>query len=138
MGPSRPLRRRLGGPTPRSISTSTEDPGMKKTLILFLFLIMLAASPGLCRAQVSGNVAYSQGGGKARAAQNERNKRVLTQNELPPGHTSVFIEASVLMNVRADEYVAVFGVAEEGTTVGECIKKMDATVKQFSDALKPL
>ena len=50
----------------------------------------------------------------------------------------MFVEASVLMNVKADDHVAVFAVAREGETVEECGKKMDATVKAFSDALKPL
>jgi len=50
----------------------------------------------------------------------------------------MFVEASVLMNVKADEYVAVFGVLEEGSTVAECNQKMDATMSEFSGALKQL
>jgi uncharacterized protein YggE len=94
--------------------------------------------PSLCLAQVSGNVGYSQNGGKARAVQNERNKRVLTKEEMPPSSTSTFVEANVLMNVRADEYVVVFGMLQEGETVAECGQKMDTTVKRFSDELKTL
>ena len=44
----------------------------------------------------------------------------------------MFVEANVLMNVKADEYVAVFGVAEEGATVAECATKMEATLKAFA------
>jgi uncharacterized protein YggE len=62
----------------------------------------------------------------------------LTRDELPPTGTSMFVEASVLMNVKADEYVAVFGISREGETVDECGRKMDATIKEFSDELKPL
>src|SRR6185369_8907650 len=47
-------------------------------------------------------------------------------------------DASVLMNVKADEYVAVFGVLQEGATVAECNQKMDATVADFSADLKQL
>ena len=57
---------------------------------------------------------------------------------MPPTGTSMFIEASVLMNVKADEYVAVFGVSEECNTVPECSQKMDATVNGFSGELKRL
>ena len=42
------------------------------------------------------------------------------------------------MNVKADEYVAVFGVLQEGATVAECNQKMDATVADFSADLKQL
>jgi uncharacterized protein YggE len=101
-------------------------------------LTILIACPGLCRGQVGGNVGYAQAGGKAKAEQSERSKRVLTKDELPPTGTSMFVEASVLMNVKADEYVAVFGISREGETVDECGRKMDATIKEFSDALKPL
>ena len=50
----------------------------------------------------------------------------------------MFVESSVLMNVKADEYVAVFGVAREGETLADCSKKMAATVKAFADELKTL
>jgi hypothetical protein len=109
---------------------------MKRALIIIV--VFLASSPGFCRGQVSGNVAYSQSGARAKAEQSERAKRVLTKDELPPTGTSMFVEASVLMNVKADEYVAVFGIAQESESVAECNRKMDATIKEFSDALKPL
>jgi uncharacterized protein YggE len=63
---------------------------------------------------------------------------VLSKEELPPSGNTMFIEASVLMNVKADEYVAVLGITEEGTTVADCARKMDDTVRAFSDALKSL
>ena len=50
----------------------------------------------------------------------------------------MFVDASVLMNVKADEYVATFGVAEEAETVEACQAKMDATIAAFTEALKPL
>jgi uncharacterized protein YggE len=109
---------------------------MQRTSIIALTI--LVAGPGLCRGQFSGNIAYAQGGGKARAEQAERNKRVLTAQELPPSSTSMFVEANVLMNVKADEYVAVFGISQEGDTPAECSRKMDATIKEFSDALRPM
>ena len=81
---------------------------------------------------------YSQAGGKARAEQNEKNKRVLTKEELPPSRNSMFVEANVLMNKRADQYVAVFGITQEGESLADCSRKMDATITQFSGDLKTL
>ncbi len=109
---------------------------MRTFLIAMLAIPFL--TPTLCCAQVGGNVGFAQNGGKGRAVQNERSKRVLTREELPPSATSTFVEANVLMNVRADEYVAVFGVLQEAETVAECNRKMDATIKQFNDELKTL
>jgi uncharacterized protein YggE len=107
-------------------------------LFLSIFAVCLVVGQGVCRGQFGGNVSYAQPGGKARADQNERAKRVLTENDLPPNNTSMFVEASVLLNVKADGYVAVFAIVQEAETVDECNKAMDATVKAFSDGLKAL
>jgi uncharacterized protein YggE len=108
---------------------------MKRVLLISVTAIALH---GVGFAQASGNAGYSQSGGNTRAKQNERSKRVLQQSELPPSATSMFVEANVLMNVKADEYVAVFGVLQEGATVEECNQKMDATVSEFAGQLKQL
>jgi uncharacterized protein YggE len=105
---------------------------------VFFTLLIFIAGYGVSFAQVSGNSSYSQSGGKARAEQNERNKRAMAQGEAPPTGTSMFIEASVLMNLKADEYVAVFGVLQECGAVPECNQKMDATTNQFAGELKQL
>jgi uncharacterized protein YggE len=101
-------------------------------------LLGLFAFPSLCFGQASGNIGFSQGSGKAGAEQNEKAKRVLTKEEMPPTSTSTYVEANILMNVPADEYVAVFGVAQEGESVAECGRKIDVTIKQFTDELKTL
>ena len=103
---------------------------------LMLALVVIASGYG--HAQISGNSGYEPGGGKARAEQSERNERVLSAQELPPTNTSMFVDADVLMNVKADEYVAVFGVSQEGSSVEDADERMDATVKTFTDALKAL
>ncbi|HXR08295.1 MAG TPA: SIMPL domain-containing protein [Candidatus Acidoferrum sp.] len=108
---------------------------MKTSLLLALGLLAQSSD---CFSQASGNMAYGQPYGKLRPEQNERDKRLLQPGELPPGSNTMFVEASVLMNVLADEYVAVFAVAQEGATPVECHQKMDAVLKQFMDALKPL
>jgi uncharacterized protein YggE len=105
---------------------------------VFFTLLIFIAGYGVCLAQVSGNSSYAQTGGKARAEQNERNKRAMAQGEAPPTGTSMFIEASVFMNLKADEYVAVFGVLQECGAVPECNQKMDATTNQFAGELKQL
>ena len=107
-----------------------------KRVLLILLVMTGGAVTGY--GQASGNVAYSQSGGNAHAEQNERNKRALTPVEMPPSATTMFVEASVLMNVKADEYVAIFGVNQECVTVPECNQQMDATVAGFSGELQRL
>lgn len=109
---------------------------MKRNLFLILFTLALA---GPCRAQASGNVGYSQSGsGKARAEAIERSKRMPQQGEQPPSPTTMFVESAVLLNVKADEFVAVFGLLQECVTVAECNQKMDATVGEFTAGLRQL
>ncbi|HEV2473298.1 MAG TPA: SIMPL domain-containing protein [Chthonomonadales bacterium] len=101
---------------------------MKQAVIALLLLTVPAS---MCAAQVAGNVAYGQASGRAQAEQNERAKRVIGKEDVPPTSTSLFIDAHVLMNVRASEYVAVFGVQVEAATPAECGAKMDAAVGRF-------
>ncbi len=108
---------------------------MKRVLLI---LLMMTGGAVTAYGQASGNVAYSQSGGNAHAEQNERNKRALTPVEMPPSATTMFVEASILMNVKADEYVAIFGVNQECVTVPECNQQMDATVAGFSGELQRL
>lgn len=105
---------------------------------LIACLSMLVFSPAVGLGQASGNAAFSQASAKARAELSQQKMRTLTKDEQPPTATSTFVEASVLMNVKADEYIAVFGIVQEGATVAECNDKMAATVKGFSDAIAPL
>ncbi|MEW6210040.1 MAG: SIMPL domain-containing protein, partial [Acidobacteriota bacterium] len=49
-----------------------------------------------------------------------------------------YVEANVLMNMKADEYIAVFGLAQEGPTLADANQKMDAQLKQFIAALDAL
>ena len=110
---------------------------MKRMLPLIPLLLLLLSAD--CFAQASGNIGYSQGGsGRARADANERNKRAVQKDDQPPTATSMFVDASVLMNVKADQFVAVFGLLQECATVAECNQKMDATVAGFKTGLKGL
>jgi len=47
-------------------------------------LVILSLTFCAAVAQVGGNVGYGQGGGRARAEQNERAKRQMTREEMPP------------------------------------------------------
>ena len=98
--------------------------------------ILLSCGAGL--AQTSGNIGYQQNGGKAKAEQIERGERVVAKDDLPPTNTSMFVDADVLMNVKADEFVAVFGIAQEGASVEEADDKMAAVIKQFTESLRAL
>lgn len=106
--------------------------------VIVSLVLAFCTIPHACLAQFGGNASYSQSSNSDRAAQNEHDKRQIGPNEMPPNGTCLFIEASVLMNVKADEYVAVFGVMQEGATVAECNQKMDATVKEFVAQVKKL
>jgi uncharacterized protein YggE len=101
-------------------------------------LLILALAPSAGIAQVGGNARYGRENARAQAEQAERAKRQLTREEMPPSDSTMFVDASVLMNVRADEFVATFGLAEEAETVEACQAKMDATVAALTEALRPL
>ncbi|MGA2661640.1 MAG: hypothetical protein ABSH34_29510 [Verrucomicrobiota bacterium] len=107
---------------------------VKISLLLALGLVVQHSE---CFPQASGNIAYSQPYGKLRPEQNERDKRLLPQSETPPDTNTMFLDSSVLMNVLADECVAVFALSQEGDTPLDCSQKMNALLKQFIDALKP-
>lgn len=116
---------------------------MKRALLVVLSLV---STSQVSFAQYGGNASASAMAGSSAVyrgdnrspAAIERAKRQLTPAELRDDGTSHFIEASVLMNVKADEYVAVFGVVEEGKTVIEATTKMDASIGKFKQSLKGL
>jgi uncharacterized protein YggE len=100
--------------------------------------ILFLLTPALSHAQLGGNANFGQPGGRAAAEQRERTKPVIAKDDHPPSATSMFVEANVLMNVRADQYVAVFAIAHEGESLVDCARKMDATLKTFTDDIKAL
>jgi uncharacterized protein YggE len=98
-------------------------------LILFLLLCF-----GNSYAQERGNSAYG--------SSKQKTSGVITGNlssvEAKDSVTSTFLEANVLMNVRADEYVAVFGASQEGVTVPECNRLIDSQINAFTKSLQEL
>jgi uncharacterized protein YggE len=131
--------RRSRSSAPMNARTVPKPPAARentmRTAPIIAATILVAAST--CRALVGGNVSFAQAGGRGRAEAAERAKRTLGPRDVPPPG-STFVEATVLMNVKADEFVAVFGVAQEGETVEECGRKMDAAIREFTEALRPL
>lgn len=106
---------------------------MKRFMTILVSLTI--ASPSL--AQVGGGSVYNQDRGAGPLA-NERAKRIVTKDEMPPSATSMYLDASILINVKADEYVAVFGISQEGATLEDARDKMDAAIGRFSADLKPI
>lgn len=110
---------------------------MTKTLITLLSFVLLSTT-GRVHAQVGGNVGYGQAGVRARSELKVRGLRVISKDDHPPTGTTTFLEANVLMNVKADEYVAVFAVSADGATVAECSKKSEETLKAFTGDINAL
>jgi uncharacterized protein YggE len=105
----------------------------------FVGLIAAVAVLGMTRiahAQVGGGSVYN--GQEVNPADVLRDQRSLTDQQLPPTLNSVFLDASVLMNVHADAYVAVFGVSEEGATLEDARSKVHTKLLAFRTALKSL
>ena len=122
-----------------------------KNSILISFLALAMATAHLAQGQGAFGGGGRGGGGAASvyqtpsaaqpspALQRERNKRSTTLQEQKETNSNfVVIDASVLMNVKADEFVAVFGVVKEATTVSEATTRMDATIAAFKEALRSL
>jgi hypothetical protein len=110
---------------------------MNKTWIATLTLVCLLV-PGRSNAQIGGNANFGETRGRGGAEQRERTKPVIAKDDHPPSATSMFVEANVLMNVRADQYVVIFAIAHDGETLADCARKMDATLKTFTDDIKAL
>ncbi len=92
--------------------------------ISWLIALILFSSSFLV-AQEAGNRAY---GTQRRKPQ--LNSGVLTANQ--DGKSQVyFVEANVLMNMKADAYVAVFGVVQEAPSSAESNTKTDGAISGF-------
>jgi len=104
---------------------------MTKLLLNVGFAVV--ASLGI--AQVGGgSAAFSQ---RSRSGADEARANELAKRNVPFGEGR-FIDASVLMNVKPDEYVAVFGISEEGKTLALAQSGMDAAVRDFTASLRQL
>lgn len=104
---------------------------MKKVLLAVSIILAAASAP--C-AQEAGASVYNK---SARKTSGVATGNLITVD----GKDSVaayYVEANVLVNMKADEYIALFGLAHEGLTVADANQKMDAQLKQFITALEGL
>ena len=97
-----------------------------------LLLVLTVARTGW--SQAAGNTVY--GGARSRTS------GVTTGNlsSVDPKDSSqnYFIEANVLINVRADEYVAIFALAQEAPTLPDANAKIGTQVNEFLGSLGKL
>jgi uncharacterized protein YggE len=90
---------------------------------LGLTLLVLAS----CAAAVSGQVSGNRNYGREQGRQQPSTGTVGSPSDLQ-------IDAYVLLNAPADEFVVVFGVSQEGPTAAESNQRVNARIEQFLDA----
>ncbi len=102
---------------------------MRKLLCLIIFSL---ASSVVLPAQEAGNRAYGTQKRRPQASTGQ-----LTANA-DAASRIYFVEANVLMNVKADAYNAVFAVVQNGTTAAESNAKINTVIAAFSRDLAVL
>jgi uncharacterized protein YggE len=107
---------------------------MKKAFLVFSILFFVKT---VSFAQVSGNQLYNP---NTQPTPYRTSASFLTGTESNNSETVqvYYLESSVLMNLKADEYNAVFGIAQEGKTAQESEQKVDALIGQLTGALNSL
>ncbi|HKR60533.1 MAG TPA: SIMPL domain-containing protein [Pyrinomonadaceae bacterium] len=100
----------------------------KTHYLVLLVATVIAVSGFSVMAQEAGNRNY----GRDRSDRTPPNTGNIGANGV------VNIEAYVLMNAAPDEFVAVFGVAQEGATGAESNQKVNARIEQFLSAAEKL
>ena len=110
---------------------------MKKSTI-FALLVLALARPGAAQVSGGAGVYGRDGGDEISPLQIERAKRQLTVAETKDDGTATFVDAAVLMNARADEYVAVWALFALGETPDASSATMNSTLAQFSASLDAL
>jgi uncharacterized protein YggE len=104
---------------------------MKNILLIPVFLF----SAFLCFGQSSGNVIYQNQIRQSRAQQQQR-VNTITMN-VPLNQSDEFtLSVKGLYNTRADSFVALFNVSQEGKTAQEVNELMDKRVGNIRQALK--
>ena len=104
---------------------------MKRALLLLLITCAASFAVG---AQEAGSSVYGKTGRKTSGVALGN----LTTVDPKDSVAAYYVEANVLMNVKADEYLAIFGLAQEAPTVLDSNQKMDTQLKQFIAALDGL
>jgi uncharacterized protein YggE len=108
---------------------------MKKAFLVFSILFFVKT---VSFAQVSGNQLYNNPQAQPTPYRTSGSYLTTTESNSDTTVQVYFLESSVLMNVKAEEYNAVFGVAQEGKTAAESEQKVDSLIAQFIQSLNPL
>src|ERR1044071_7909209 len=108
-----------------------EGRGMKRFALVMLIVLVSAVT---AYAQEAGGSVYGKTGRKTSGVVLGN----LTTVDPKDSVAAYYIEANVLVNVKADEYMAVFGLAQEGASVVDSGQKLDAQLKLFRTALAEL
>jgi uncharacterized protein YggE len=105
---------------------------MKKAILLFGLLFFVNS---ICLAQESGNSAY-----RKERHPPQKNTGVLVEMVVSEanGRQVYYAEANVAMNMKADEYVAVFGLMQEAPTAAESNSKVNLQAAGFVRDLENL
>ncbi|MBL8148405.1 MAG: SIMPL domain-containing protein, partial [Blastocatellia bacterium] len=98
------------------------------TLVLILFVCITNIY-----GQVSGNISYQNSNATSKVDQIE-----LANGRLYLDDRSFLIEANILLNAKADEYLATFSLNEEGKTIEEANQKIDKKLANFITGLHSL
>ncbi len=102
-----------------------------KTIYVLLF-VLACSLPSM--AQEAGNRQYGSGANRRTSPSNG----VIFGTENKDLIPAQYIEAYVLLNTAPDEFLAVFGVAQEAPTSAESNNKVNAQVDQFVRAISKL
>jgi len=107
---------------------------------IFTLVLGALAFGQLGFAQVGGGSVYASGRGRGRAsAEAEIRAFRDAPAALGLGTTNAdFIDATVLLNVKADAYVAVFALSGAGKTVEECRRQIAVNLANLRQALRKL
>ncbi len=106
----------------------------RDTMKILLTLLIACSTLSIAHAQIAGG-AGSFGNNRPGAALAQELAKRASRNLVPPDANSFFVDASVLINVKADEYIAVFGISQEGLDIKAARAKVDAMAEQFTKSL---
>ncbi len=101
---------------------------------VYLFVCMIAVTAAV-QAQHSGNVVYSEAN-RAETSRRPVSGPVVLGAISLPDNSGMIIPAHIQINVIADEYVAVFGLSQEGRAIQDCNQKIYAQIEKFASELK--
>jgi uncharacterized protein YggE len=98
------------------------------------FLLLYLAATTSAFTQVSGNVEFEKSNDNY--SYSSRSSSSASYDKMYLSDTTILIPASVIMNVKADEFVAVWAVKEESKTISQCITKIDNRISSFILGMK--